>query len=250
MAQKTTNKAQIHKQALTILESAPDGVRYSDLVAQIKAALPGIPVNTIHGNVWNLDVLLPLKVIKPARGLYLHATHKASQEQEPSESASPIPAKIGEADFYDPFASWLEHELEECTTAIALGGNKLKDKWGTPDVIGIREPRKSHIVQFSTEIVSAEIKLDAANLITAFGQACSYQLFSHKSYLVVPRTSSKADISRLDALCGIFGIGLVLFEPAKPEEPAFEIRVRPTRHEPDMFYANQKLKLIETELYG
>ena len=34
-------------------------------------------------------------------------------------------------------------ELEECTKAIAVGGAVFKDKWGTPDVVGIREPKKS-----------------------------------------------------------------------------------------------------------
>jgi hypothetical protein len=55
--------------------------------------------------------------------------------------------------------------------AIPVGGNLFRDKWGTPDVIGVREPRKSDIIKFPTEIVSAEVKLDPAGLITAFGQA-------------------------------------------------------------------------------
>jgi hypothetical protein len=32
-----------------------------------------------------------------------------------------------------------------------LGGSRFKDKWGTPDVIGIREPKKSDIIQYPTE---------------------------------------------------------------------------------------------------
>jgi hypothetical protein len=59
---------------------------------------------------------------------------------------------------------------------IPFGGNKFRDKWGTPDVIGKREPRRSDIVKAPTEIVSAEIKADTKDLITAFGQACSYKL--------------------------------------------------------------------------
>ena len=46
-------------------------------------------------------------------------------------------------------------------------------------MIGIREPKKSDIIKFPTEIVSAEVKIDSAGLITAFGQACAYRLFSH-----------------------------------------------------------------------
>jgi hypothetical protein len=51
------------------------------------------------------------------------------------------------------------------------------------------------ILQMPTEIVSAEIKLDAAQVITAFGQACSYKLFSHRSCLVVPLDASEDDLA-------------------------------------------------------
>ena len=87
-------------------------------------------------------------------------------------------------------------------------------------------------------------------MITAFGQACSYKVFSHKSYIVIPRDSSQDDISRLDALCLIFGIGLVLFDSGNRDDPKFEIRVRPLKHEPDMFYVNKCMKAIESELFG
>ena len=130
------------------------------------------------------------------------------------------------------------------------GGNAFKDKWGTPDVIGIREPKKSDIIQFPTEIISAEIKLDSASLITAFGQACAYRLFSHKSYIVVPTDSPEDDIARLDTLGRIFGIGLILFNVSDPKTLNFEIRVRAAKHEPDMFYVNRCMKLIEDELFG
>ncbi|MBK6965352.1 MAG: hypothetical protein IPH20_15825 [Bacteroidales bacterium] len=135
-------------------------------------------------------------------------------------------------------------------TAIPLGGSKFKDKWGTPDVLGIKEPRKSDIIKFPTEIVSVEIKTDSSNLITAFGQACSYKLFSHKTYIVVPNSSTKEDIDRLDSLAMIFGIGLILFDAKKPKEPAFEIRTRASRHEPDMFYSNKYMRLVEDELFS
>lgn len=130
-----------------------------------------------------------------------------------------------------------------------MGRNKFKDKWGTPDVIGKRAPRASDIIKFPTEIISAELKTDTKELITAFGQACSYKLFSHKSYLVIPRNSPEADISRLDALCLIFGIGLVLFDSSNPNEPQFDIKVRPLKHDPDMFYVNENMKWIEDELF-
>ena len=240
-----TKREKIIAKAIEILKSNPDGIRYSALVRKISQEFPEIPVNTIHGTVWNLDTRVPNEVYKPARGLFRHLKFKEEERKIPPEIE-----KIKEEDFYEPFANWLVNELEECTKAIPLGGNKFRDKWRTPDVIGKREPRRSDIVKGPTEIVSAEIKADTRDLITAFGQACSYKLFSHKSYIVIPKNSSQGDISKLDALCLIFGIGLVLFDSSNPSDPQFEIRVRPLRHEPDMFYVNKYMKLIEKELWG
>jgi hypothetical protein len=117
-------------------------------------------------------------------------------------------------------------------------------------VIGKKEPGRSDIIKMPTEIVSAEVKTDTSQLITAFGQACAYCLFSHKSYLVIPRTSSADDLARLDALCQVFGIGLILFDAGNPELPDYEVRVRAKRYEPDMYYTNTYLKLVEKELFS
>jgi hypothetical protein len=65
-----------------------------------------------------------------------------------------------------------------------------------------------------------EIKTDTIGLITAFGQACSYKIFSHKSYIVVQKTSLQEDIDRLDSLSMIFGIGLILLT-TKTKKPRF-----------------------------
>ena len=208
-----------------------------------------IPVNTVHGTVWNLDTRLPQLVYKPARGLFRHTKFREKAAVE-EEAPPPVPRRAKEEDFYQPFAEWLINELEECTKAIPLGGNKFKDKWGTPDVIGIREPRRGDIIKPPTEIVSAEIKIDTGNLITAFGQACSYKLFSHKSYVVIPKDSLEEDVARLDALCRIFGIGLILFDAGNDETPDFEIRGRAAKHEPDIFYANKYMKLVEDALFS
>lgn len=245
----TTKKEKITSKAIDIIKSNPLSIRYSELVKKIQEEFPDIPVNTIHGTVWNLEMRVPDEVYKPARGLFRHTTFR---EVEISEVGKPTikVERINEDGFYQPFADWLVNELEECTKAIPLGGNKFKDKWGTPDVIGKQEPRPSDIVKAPIEIVSAEIKADTKDLITAFGQACSYKLFSQKSYIVIPKDSSQDDISKLDALCLIFGIGLVLFDSNNVKDPQFEIRVRPLKHEPDMFYVNKYMKLIERELFG
>ena len=245
-----TNKEKITSKAIALLETEPNAIRYSDLVRRMQEEFPDIPVNTIHGTVWNLDARFPKLVYKAARGLFRHAKYREKVVGEEEGAPTPVIVRVKEEDFYQPFAEWLINEVEECTKAIALGGNRFKDKWGTPDVIGIREPRKSDIIKPPTEIVSAEVKTDAANLITAFGQACSYKLFSHKSYVVIPKDSLEEDIARLDALCRIFGIGLVLFDAGNVETPDFEIRVRASKHDPDMFYANKYMKLVEDSLFS
>ncbi len=245
-----TAKQQIHAKALELLDQAPGGYRYGALHAALVQSLPDIPANTIHGNIWNLEVHFPKEVLKPARGFFLSSKYQEGTILESTPIEPPAVEKVKEEKFYGPFAKWLVEELEECTKAVAIGGARFKDKWGTPDVIGIRKPRQSDIIKPPTEIVAAEIKLDSLGLIVAFGQACSYKLFSHKSYIVVSRDSPEEDIARLDALCLIFGIGLILFNAKRPDAPEFDIRVRATRHEPDMFYVNQKMKLVEDDLFA
>jgi len=248
-----TKRDAIRSKALEILRREPKGVRWSELLKKVKADLPE-NFNTIRGSLWNLDSLKPNEVYKPDRGVWRHLQFKETEAEkdivEARVASTAVSPRVAEGDFYAPFAEWIKNELEECTKAISLGGNKFKDKWGTPDVIGIRKSKASDIVELPTEIVSAEIKIESSALITAFGQACSYKLFSHKSYLVVPLDSSEGDIARLDALCRIFGIGLILFDSESPEDPAFQIRVRAAKHEPDMFYINKNMKLVEEELFG
>lgn len=163
------------------------------------------------------------------------------------DSAAQKPAQDGqlcEASFYPSFATYLVDELEECTKALPLGGAKFKDKWGTPDVIGIRKPKGFDLYKFPAEIVSAEVKTDGNGLITAFGQAVAYKLFSHKSYVVVPKKSSPEDLDRLEALCLICGLGLVLFDHLNPDAPDFILKLRAVKSEPDSYYVNQNLKPV------
>jgi len=219
---------EIQTLAKRMVAETPGGIRYSALVQRIAMENPETPKNTIHGSVWDLATRFPNEITKPSRGLFLPAP-AAGGAVSVTVTPPVLPlVKIKEDDFYEPFADWLKNELDEATVAIALGGTGLQKKWGTPDVIGVYKALASHRIKFDLEIISAEIKIDPQQPVIAFGQAAAYRLFSAKSYIVMPNSISEEDYSRLEALCMLFGIGLVLFE-TNPEEPAFKIRVRAQR---------------------
>ena len=189
------------------------------------------------------------EIYKPARGLYRHVKYKEETSEQNEEAQVSIQKAVKEEDFYKPFSDWLVNEIEDADKAIPLGGSTFKDKWATPDVIGKKEANKSDIIQGQIEIISAEIKSDKNQLITAFGQVCAYKLFSHKCYLVIPKNSSEENLAKLDSLCQLFGIDLILFDTEDAQNPNFEIRVRPRKHEPDLFYTNRYMKEIELDLF-
>jgi len=242
----------IKAKAFELLEQHPEGLRYSELHSKILESDGSFNRNTVNGCIWNLDVTFPDKIYKPSKGLFRLVKNKPLESEPPDEPpvAPLVISQVKEDAFYAPFADWLKNDIEDVTHAIPLGGNKFRDKWGTPDVIGKREPMRSDIIKGPTEIVSAEIKTDSFQLVTAFGQASAYKLFSHKVYLVVPRQSQSEETSRLDSLCQIFGIGLVTFDAKSPSNPDFRILVRPVRHEPDLFYTNKYMARIEKELFS
>ncbi len=241
-----TRSEQIKGKASEVIKNNPQGIRYSQLLKEIVESFPNISPNTIRGVIWNLDQTIPEEVYKADRGLFRHVSFKETSLNELAQTPTPA---VREEDFYQPFADYLVDDLEDCTKAIKLGGRRFGDKWGTPDVIGIKKSNRSDIIKFDEVIVSAEIKTDTNGLITAFGQACAYKIFSHKVYLVIPKNSSEEDKSRVESLCLIFGIGLIFFDSVNPQSPSFEIRVRPSKQEPDMFYVNKYVKEVESELF-
>lgn len=223
----------IRELALKIIAGEPGGIRYSELVKRISADHPETPVNTIHGSVWDLATRFPDQVVKPSRGLL-----KPASVGEPSEEVPVRPPQVREEDLYPHFATYLKDELEEVTTVAPLGGNALKGKWGTPDVIGVYKPRAGDLIKFPIDIISAEVKTNPQEPVVAFGQAVAYRLFSAKCYVVMPTTVAEEDFGRLEALCMLFGVGLVVAKlDVKP--PEFSIRVRAQRFSPDMFYVNE-----------
>lgn len=217
---------------------------YSEIINFLRDRLPKVPERTLHGSVWEFR----RKIIKgeekeiaiPERGLYVFSQYQKGELQPKEE------VKIKEEDFYGKFAVYLM-ELEECTNAISLGGNKFQDKWGTPDVLGVYKFSEADPIKPPLEIISAEIKVDTTQLITAFGQACAYKIFSHKAYLVIPKQADKRDISRLESLCMRFGIGLILFDKTNPSNPDFQIRTRAIKNEPDYYYVNDYIKKLSKE---
>lgn len=103
--------------------------------------------------------MLPESVWKPSKGLYRHPSFKAAQPLENNSSFEVFPpTKVREDQFYASFADWLKNEAEEATQAIPIGGNVFRDRWGTPDVIGKKESRKSDVIQAPTEIVAPKSK--------------------------------------------------------------------------------------------
>jgi len=54
----------------------------------------------------------------------------------------------------------------------------------------------------------------------------------------IEANGSEEDLSRLESLCILFGIGLVIFD-LDLKKPQFRIRVRAQRYLPDMFYVNE-----------
>jgi len=163
MKTQTTITAQIRKIAFEILEEKPGGIRYSELGRNILDKNPTFNTNTINGATWDLDIQFPDKIYKPDRGIFRLLKFKEDIADQPDElikmRRTKFPKTIKEENFYKPFVDWLVNELEECTNAIGLGGNIFRDKWGTPDVVGVRESKRSDIIQFPTEIVTAEIKI-------------------------------------------------------------------------------------------
>lgn len=246
---------QIQQRAHDLLDAAPGGLRWGELHKAILAGEPETPANTVTGALVAL-FQKPTDIVKVARGTYQLAKFVDAQSQQAiaiddAAAAEPVTiessehAKVTllEADFYDSFAEWLVDGADEVTEAVALGGSVLKGKWGTPDVLGVLRPRHQDLLKFEPQIVAAEIKIDPGQPVVAFGQAIAYRLFSHKSYIVVPATTSEDDLARLKALCSLHGVGLVTFTLDKTA-PDYTVVVLPLQANPDMFYANQMLRRL------
>src|SRR3989338_11520886 len=105
----STRRGQIISKAIEILKSNPQGVRYSELVNSIKQSFPDIPINTIHGTVWNLDATMSNEIYKADRGLFRHLSFRETQVSAEEVLPLPTPSQVSEEDFYQPFADYLKN---------------------------------------------------------------------------------------------------------------------------------------------
>ncbi|MEO0288975.1 MAG: hypothetical protein ABIN00_05015 [candidate division WOR-3 bacterium] len=242
MVKETSTKEKVFNYVKEFLENKKEGAYYSDIINHLKIKLSNVPVNTLHGSLHDFRQKIVhdeiKEVIIPERGFYILSKNYHKEEQKSQ--------KIKEDDFYESFADYLVNELEECTKAIALGGNKFQDKWGTPDVFGIYKFSEANPIRPPLEIISAEIKTDISQLITAFGQSCAYKIFSHKVYLVVPK-QAESEIPRLESLCLKFGRGLIIFNNENADNPEYQIRTRANKTEPDYFYVNLYIQKLSKD---
>lgn len=61
---------QINNKAIELLESTPDGIRWTDLNSRLQKEFPNFHPKTINGCVWKLIEKFPDKVYKPEKGLF------------------------------------------------------------------------------------------------------------------------------------------------------------------------------------
>lgn len=240
-----------------MLHDRPEGMRFTELVDALYLNHPGRTAKAIGNDVVGLDRALPTQVFKPSKGLYMHCRFKAEERpvSAPETAKAESPARrssphLPEQVFYSSFANWLRDDLEEVTQVIVLGGNTFRDRWGTPDVLGKFESRRSDVVKGMTLIVASEVKVDVSDLLKGFGQACAYRLFAHKSYLVIPQHTPTDELDRLEALCRMHGVGLVTFDARNSTRPAYRLLARPIKHEPDLSYTNRYVRLVERKLFA
>lgn len=247
-----SNAQKIRELALQVLEANPQGVRWADLLRTVAKA-SGVP--KVGGPVYNLVTTNTSEIVKVARGTYRLAKFVAADDaiasaEEAETAATPVKAEtpgseaLTEQDFYTSFADWLQ-ENDEVTVASALGGSSFGGRWGTPDVIGVLRHQAGQIFEFMPQIVTAEIKAVPGQHIVAFGQAVAYRLFSHKTYIVVPKSTHSDDMDRLKSLCSIHGVGLVTFSLNK-EQPDYLVSVPPINAVPDIFYVNNMLERLKS----
>jgi len=253
MPKKGKIKEQVQSKAIDVLMKNKKGLQFTELVDKVKKELnkSGFKIsdNTIKTYVQFLSKDKPECVSKPDWGTFRY--------QEPEKKPAP---KVREykkkesRELYQAFADWLCDE-KECTKAVPVGGKGFGDKWSTPDVVGKYELSQRALLKSETVIISAEVKAttSTADIISGFGQACAYKIFSHKVYLVTPKNLEETLLRKLESQCSILGIGLVVFDINKVKEPEpgmFDRKVKALATAPDMYWSNEYVLKIEGDLWS
>jgi hypothetical protein len=182
--------------------------KYWKTIAGMLSFMKGDLVNNPRSGVWEL-------------------TKKGLKEINP-----PLPEK----EFYKPFAEWMSQNLL-CDTKVCSNKRiKSRGQNANPDVIGTNNNQE----KIAIEIKSSE---NSRNIFSGLLQALSYKLFSHQSYLVVPKTVD--DSSRLVLLAKRSGIGLIEFDNTSSSNPHFTIVVEALKNEPDKDYYEAFLEALK-----
>jgi hypothetical protein len=52
-------------------------------------------------------------------------------------------------------------------------------------------------------------------------------------------------MGKLESLCFIFNIGLVFFDATQKDDPKFEMVARARKSDPNIFYVDEKIRLLK-----
>lgn len=74
---RLTITGRINEMALGLLQEHPEGLRWSELLAKIKASDPSFHPKTVNGCVWKLVARFPDKVYKPSKGIFRLTKYKS-----------------------------------------------------------------------------------------------------------------------------------------------------------------------------
>jgi hypothetical protein len=232
--------------AIELLAKHPEGLRISHLVRGIVVVDQSLNPNTIKTAIWNLDKVGADQVCKPARGLLRLKVFKSPATVESRmdglrQAWSLAMAAKGPA----LLANWLKRELQDVEQVMTPARNLFLGLCETPTVLGIAENPRGGEKAPPAGIVSAQMEVDTASVMKAFGQACAARLFARRSYLVVPKRQQIRELMHLHALCELFGLGLVLFDERSTAAPGFCLAVRPFDHDPDPIYEDRCFRQLE-----
>lgn len=70
----------INAKALKLLDQHSEGLRWSEMLREIKASDPAFHPKTVNGCVWKLVEKYPDQVYKPSRGLFRLVKYKSAVE--------------------------------------------------------------------------------------------------------------------------------------------------------------------------